>query len=97
MNINDGNGEVGFWVGEEYWNKGYCTEACRALMVFGFQSFDLNRLYAECLIRNSASGQVLKKVGFKQYDNRIRTCGYRQEKEPTILYELFNSQNTSSK
>lgn len=28
------NGEMGYWIGEEHWNKGYATEAALALIKF---------------------------------------------------------------
>ena len=28
--------ELGYWVGKPYWNKGYCTEAAREIVRYGF-------------------------------------------------------------
>src|SRR5438045_1346013 len=32
LNINQqhGRAELGYWIGKQYWNKGYCTEAAEA-------------------------------------------------------------------
>src|SRR5690554_4201799 len=27
---------LGYWIGKQYWNNGYCTEAARALLKYGF-------------------------------------------------------------
>lgn len=60
------NGELGYWVGKPYWNKGYCTEAAQAMLDYGFKEIYLNRIYATHLKKNPASGKVMKKIGMKK-------------------------------
>ncbi len=64
MNINQQheNAELGYWIGKPYWNNGYCTEAARAIMQYGFGALGLNRIYACYLSRNPASGRVMEKI-----------------------------------
>lgn len=38
--------ELGYWVGVPYWNRGYATEAARAVLRFGFEELGLHRIYA---------------------------------------------------
>ena len=57
--------ELGYWVGRPFWNRGYATEAVRAILTFGFQSLDLNRIHASHLVRNPASGRVMQKAGMR--------------------------------
>ncbi|MBI2847682.1 MAG: GNAT family N-acetyltransferase [Chloroflexi bacterium] len=66
-NINraHGNAELGYWVGKPYWNQGYCTEAARAVLGYGFATLGLNRIYARHMTRNPASGRVMQKLGMK--------------------------------
>jgi ribosomal-protein-alanine N-acetyltransferase len=59
-------GELGYWIREAAWNKGYCTEAAQVIIPFGFNTLQFNKLKAEHLIRNPASGKVLQKLGFKK-------------------------------
>lgn len=63
MKIADNQGELGYWLGVDYWNHGYCSEACKSVVEFGFESLKLNRIYARHLRRNPASGKVLLKSG----------------------------------
>lgn len=58
--------ELGYWVGVPYWNQGYCTEAARAVMNFGFVHLKLNRIFAHHLQGNEASGKVMRKTGMKK-------------------------------
>jgi RimJ/RimL family protein N-acetyltransferase len=64
-------GEIGYWIGKPYWNRGYATEATRALIRFGFQELDLNRIQATHLPQNPASGRVMEKAGM-QYEGTLR-------------------------
>ena len=67
--------ELGFWIGRDWWGKGYTTEALQCVVDFGFRELLLNRLYAFHMVRNPASGAVLAKAGFKQEGiMRQRVC-----------------------
>ena len=35
------NGEIGCWIGRDYWNKGYATEAVELIKIFGFFSYSM--------------------------------------------------------
>lgn len=63
INKTDENAELGYWIGREYWNRGYCTEACRRVIEFGFETLGLQKICSHHLKRNPASGRVLEKVG----------------------------------
>lgn len=36
-NKENRNGEIGYWIGKKYWNKGYATEACKAIIQYAFE------------------------------------------------------------
>lgn len=57
--------ELSFWIGKEWWGRGYALEATLALVDFGFDRLGLNRLCAHHMVRNPASGRVLEKAGFR--------------------------------
>ena len=58
-------GELGYWVAVPYWNRGYCTEAARALLALGFCELRLHRIQARHLTRNPSSGRVMQKIGMQ--------------------------------
>ncbi len=58
--------ELGYWVGKEYWNRGYCTEASRAVIEYGFRELGLNKIVAHHISRNPSSGRVMTKCGMKK-------------------------------
>jgi [ribosomal protein S5]-alanine N-acetyltransferase len=63
--------ELGYWIGVPFWNRGYATEASRAIVHFGFSELDLNRICAQHLVRNPASGRVMQKLGMT-HEGRLR-------------------------
>lgn len=58
------NMEIGYWLGEKYWGKGIVSEAVVAITQFGFESFDIERIYASVFSTNRASMKVLEKAGY---------------------------------
>lgn len=73
-----GQAEMGFWIGVEYWGRGYATEAAQAVLRFGFETLGLNRIFAHHMLRNPASGRVLEKIGMRKEGvlrERVRKWG----------------------
>jgi RimJ/RimL family protein N-acetyltransferase len=59
--VQEGEREVGYWIGREYWGKGVATQALR-------QFLDLVQerpLFAHVAKHNTASFRVLEKCGFR--------------------------------
>lgn len=65
MWIQDENAaaEVGYSLAREYWNRGYMTEALKAVIRYGFDGLNLNRIEAQHETANPASGAVMRKCG----------------------------------
>lgn len=66
LTMADRRGELGYWIGMPWWNRGYATEAGQALLDFGFATLGLHRIMARHLARNPASGRVMQKLGMVQ-------------------------------
>jgi RimJ/RimL family protein N-acetyltransferase len=62
----DHRAELGYWLGREYWGRGYGTEAVAAAIDYGFDELGLHRIFATHIRRNVASARLLKKVGFER-------------------------------
>ena len=58
--------EIGYFIGEKYWNKGIATRAVKLICRFGFENLDINRIYTGIYEYNPASMRVLEKCGFIQ-------------------------------
>lgn len=68
---NHQRAELGYWIGVPYWNRGYVTEAARALIDYGFRTLGLRRIFAQHYANNPASGRVLRKLGMR-HEGRLR-------------------------
>ena len=64
--------EVGYRFFEEYWGKGYATEACKAVISYGFISLRVQKIYAFSDVKNIRSINVLEKSGMKLLDTILR-------------------------
>ena len=58
------SGELGYWLGEDFWGRGIMTAAVQRIWQEGFERFDLVRIYAQPYACNTASRRVLEKAGF---------------------------------
>ena len=84
--------ELGYWVGKKFWNNGYCTEAARAIVKYGFETLKLNRIYAHHLTRNSSSGRVMHKIGMK-HEGSLRQHFKKWDKfEDVEIYGILRSE-----
>ncbi len=57
--------EIGYWIGEPFWNKGIATAAIKQLVAYGFNNLNLIRIYTGVFDFNKASRHVLEKCGFE--------------------------------
>ena len=57
--------ELGYWLGEPYWNDGYATEAAHALIDMVFRTRDVEQIDARCRVMNIPSRRVIQKCGFQ--------------------------------
>ncbi len=87
------NAELGYWIGKEYWNNGYATEAAVAVVNYGFGGLNLQRMYAHCLSRNPSSRKVLSKLGMT-HEGKLRQHILKwNEFEDIDLYGILRSEH----
>ncbi len=68
--------EIGYDLCPDAWGQGLMPEALRALVRYGFDEMDLNRIEATTHIENQRSQHVLRKLGF-QREGLLREYYYR--------------------
>ncbi len=63
--------EIGYWLGESMWGRGFATLAVKATTEYAFATFELHRLQAMVYQWNPASARVLEKAGYT-LEGRLR-------------------------
>ena len=59
-------GEIGYWLAEAQWGKGYATEAAQAVTDHAFEVMGLERMVARYRLGNEASRRILLGLGFAE-------------------------------
>lgn len=70
--------EMGYWIGEPFWGRGFATEAARPLIDHAFAAYPVERIQAHFMEGNSASGRVLEKAGMRFEGVRRRALFHRE-------------------
>ena len=70
-NLKENEVEVGYWISEDYWNKGICTEALKLLIKYCFDIKKYNIIWGTYFLDNLASGRVMEKCGFQKTKDQI--------------------------
>lgn len=68
-------GEIGYDLDRSYWGQGIMREALRAMINYGFEAMELNRIEALVVLDADRSMNVLQKLGF-QMEGILREYGY---------------------
>ncbi len=81
--------ELGYALGKDYWNRGYCTEAMKAVTEFLFTK-GVHKITCCHITENTASGRVMQKCGMKYEGIRKSELYYHGKYWDTANYYLLN-------
>lgn len=83
-----GSAELGFWLGRDWWEQGFATEAARAVVRYGFQKHRVPMFTSAHFIDNDASRNVLLKLGFEASGACRIGCEARGGEVEAVTYWL---------
>lgn len=85
------NPDFGFAFMPDYHGRGYATEACRAVLKYGIETFGFERLDAVTLPSNKPSIALLENLGFTEQGvtSVPPKAGDARKAEPVRLYRWF--------
>jgi RimJ/RimL family protein N-acetyltransferase len=66
VDISRISAEMGYWLGESFWGRGFATRAAKAGSDWAFDAYKLTRVFALVFSHNVASVRVLEKAGFER-------------------------------
>lgn len=86
--------EVGWFLGREFWGRGYAPEAAKAWIEYGFQSLGLSEIVAFTSSLNQPSLRVMEKIGMTRdlsadFEHPLVPEGHASR--PHVLYRLRNT------
>ena len=81
--------DIGWRIGKKHWGKGYATEGAKKVLKYAFDELSVDRLLSTAPIVNTASENVMLKIGMQkvktfehpllQDNERLKEC---------VLYEI---------
>lgn len=83
-----GDAELGYWIGQPFWGRGFATQAVRALVDMTFVLTDVPELLAAARVINPASRRVLEKAGFAFLGSGLRRMPARGGSLPVDRFAL---------
>ena len=91
--IDEKVGNLSYVFNYKYWNKGYCSEACKTIINKAFSEWGFDEILADCEDYNIASKRILEKLGFEFLYKKSGDTLHHATHEPlTFLYfSLKNS------
>lgn len=78
--------ELGYAIGESFWNEGYTTEAMKAVIEYLFQR-EFETVTAQCFQENIASERVMMKCSMKRTDT-VYELMWQNQIHSVIEYEI---------
>ncbi|MBQ7000963.1 MAG: GNAT family N-acetyltransferase [Oscillospiraceae bacterium] len=80
-----------YMLGCDYWGQGYGTEMLQAVIRFAFEELGIERIVADHMTKNPASGAVMRKAGMTRIDTeegKYEKLGIRYDAD---VYEICNA------
>jgi RimJ/RimL family protein N-acetyltransferase len=96
----DGRMEIGLWIREADWGRGYGTEASQLLVEYAFAELRAHRIAARVFEGNEASARVWEKLGFR-HEATHREAAFRHGEYVdvhwyAVLEDEWNSEGSSA-
>ena len=86
--IQEGDAEIGYWIGVPYWGKGLIPEAVKLLLKRCFEELNIKRVWAGHYDGNTKSRRVMEKCGFKYHHsekNKVSPLGDIRTEHFTLI------------
>ena len=79
---------IGYWLGEEFWGKGYATQAARALVDLFFKVGQEDVLLISVLTDNAASRRVIEKCGGRYWKQETSFSAFFKEERKVDHFRI---------
>ncbi|MEV5964707.1 GNAT family protein [Kribbella sp. NPDC051952] len=89
QNTEQRTGEIGYVFHPEAGGHGYATEAATELLRLGFEQFGMHRIIARLDFRNTASAQLLQRLGMRQEAHFVRNEFLKGEWTDELVFAML--------
>ena len=59
--------ELGYWIGQRYWNQGFATEASMEVIRYAFEEEGVHNIWCQFVEGNPQTARVQEKCGFRYH------------------------------
>ncbi len=87
--VNRKSAEIGYWIGEEFQNKGIMKKAVKMIIEEAFEKMDIVRIEAEIFETNIPSKKVLENNGFKLEGRKEKSIFKNGKIMASLIYATF--------
>jgi RimJ/RimL family protein N-acetyltransferase len=91
-NVYRKSAEIGYFIGEPYWNKGIATRAVKLLTKYGFREMGYARIQTGVYEYNPASQRVLEKCSFVKEGIFRKSIFKNNQLWDEVRYAMINPQ-----
>lgn len=95
IDIDKKSADIGYCMGDKWWNKGYMTECFKAVIEYLFDKAGFEKITACHDADNPASGKVMKKNGMKYICSKEAIC--KGSNRTVLYYSLSRTEWNKSK
>ncbi|MDD7416374.1 MAG: GNAT family N-acetyltransferase [Treponemataceae bacterium] len=90
--LEDGEFELGYWLGVPFWGKGYMNEAIKALLHHAFCDLNASSIWCGFYQSNERSKKCMERCGFKyHHTEENKLCPLIGDVRTEIFYKLEKS------
>lgn len=89
--------EIGYGIGQEFWNRGYATEAVRRFIDYLFFEKGFHTVYASFFVGNEASKRVMEKCGMVFCRYSEKELEYLGAERDLVYYEIRRERKETEK
>lgn len=87
--VNRKTAEIGYWIGEEFQNKGIMKKAVKMVIKEAFERMDIVRIEAEIFETNIPSRKVLENNGFKLEGRKEKSIFKNGKIMDSLIYAII--------
>ena len=91
--LGGGEAELGYFILEDFWGRGYVTEAASEVLRYAFVALKLNKIVTGCNAENFASEAIMKKLGMVKTQHLKNHSKIDERFYDRVCYEIGENRN----